>query len=43
MDMHRTIAIQTAMKYPQVTVMSGTTQEVDRFAIMDKAKNYERR
>jgi hypothetical protein len=43
LDMHRTIALQTAMKYPQVTVMSGTTGEVDRFAIMEKAKTYERR
>jgi enoyl-CoA hydratase/carnithine racemase len=43
LDMHRTIALQTAMKYPQVTLMSGTTDQVDRFAIMDKAKLYERR
>lgn len=43
MDMHRTIAIQTAMKYPQITVMSGTTDQVDRFAVMEKAKDYERR
>ncbi len=43
MDMHRTIALQTALKYPQITSLLGATAEVDRFAIMESAKNFERR
>jgi enoyl-CoA hydratase/carnithine racemase len=43
MDMTRTIALQTAMKYPQITVLTNTTGQVDRFKVMDAAKSFERR
>jgi enoyl-CoA hydratase/carnithine racemase len=43
MDMGRSVSLQTALKYCQVTYLTHTAEQVDRNVIMARAKQFERR